>query len=128
MPNALMATVLCGLAGAALLWAGLHEAARARRLRRHGVRTTGVVTGGGPARAPIIAFADGEGYRVEFTPGPHGPGTALAAGRRVAVVYLPRDPGSARVLTRRHMTAPAAFVLACALTFLTCAALVAAVS
>lgn len=92
-----MGALLCGLVGTLLLWAGLHDAARVRRLRHHGVRTTGMVVdnvrvrdnNSGPTWAPIIAFADQHGYRVEFTPSMRGSGMGLATGREVTVVYLP---------------------------------------
>ncbi|MEU9632958.1 DUF3592 domain-containing protein [Streptomyces tendae] len=121
-----MGALLCGLVGTLLLWAGLYDAARVRRLRHHGVRTTGMVVdnvrvrdnNSGPSWAPIIAFADQHGYRVEFTPSMRGAGMGLATGRQVDVVYLPHDPQTARVFTRRHMTGPVVFVLAAALVFL----------
>ncbi|WP_121710803.1 DUF3592 domain-containing protein [Streptomyces sp. E5N91] len=121
-----MGALLCGLVGTLLLWAGLHDGARVRRLRHHGVRTTGMVVdnvrvrdnNSGPSWAPIIAFADQHGYRVEFTPSMRGTGMGLATGRQVTVVYLPHDPQTARVFMRRHMTGPVGFVLAVALVFL----------
>ncbi|MFD7464104.1 DUF3592 domain-containing protein [Streptomyces tendae] len=121
-----MGALLCDLVGTLLLWVGLYDAARVRRLRHHGVRTTGMVVdnvrvrdnNSGPSWAPIIAFADQHGYRVEFTPSMRGTGMGLATGRQVTVVYLPHDPQTARVFTRRHMTGPVVFVLAVALVFL----------
>ncbi|MZE41780.1 DUF3592 domain-containing protein [Streptomyces sp. SID5477] len=124
--------LLCGLVGVLLLWVGLHDAARVRRLRRHGIRTTGTVVDNvrvdghnGPSWAPVVAFVDHHGYRVEFTPSMRGSGMGLATGREVTLVYLPDDPQTARVLMRRHMTGPVYFVLAGALAFLSVGALIA---
>lgn len=69
----------------------------------------------GPSWAPIIAIADQHGYRVEFTPSMRGTGMGLPTGREGTVVYLPHDPQTARVFTRRHMPGPVLFVLAVAL-------------
>lgn len=126
MSNTMMGVLVCALVGALLLSFGLRDAARVRRLRRHGIRTTGMVVDNvrvrdhdsGPSWAPIIAFADQHGYRVEFTPSIRGAGMGLPTGRQVAVVYLPHNPQAARVLTRRHMTGPVYFVLAGAVLFL----------
>ncbi|MBU6535943.1 DUF3592 domain-containing protein [Streptomyces sp. NPDC057245] len=135
MTNTVMGVLLCGLVGVLLLWAGLYDAARVRRLRRHGIRTTGMVVdnvrvqgsqGSGPSWAPIVAFADHHGYRVEFTPSMRGAGMGLPTGRQVAVVYLPQNPQAARVFTRRHMTGPVYFVLAMATLFLIASVAIAA--
>jgi hypothetical protein len=131
--NTALGVLVCGPVGTLLLWAGLHDAARVRRLRHRGIRTTGMVVdnvrvsdnNSGPMWAPIIAFADQHGYRVEFTPRMRGAGMGLATGREVAVVYLPHDPQTARVFTRRHMTGPVYFVLAVALLFLGVGAVIA---
>ncbi|KAF2777758.1 DUF3592 domain-containing protein [Streptomyces coelicoflavus] len=132
MAKTVVGILLCGLVGLLLLWVGLHDAARVRRLRQHGVRTTGTVvdnvrvdSNNGPSWAPVIAFVDHHGYRVEFTPSMRGSGMGLATGREVTVVYLPDDPQTARVLMRRHMTGPVYFVLAGALAFLSVGALIA---
>ncbi|MBT2409094.1 DUF3592 domain-containing protein [Streptomyces sp. ISL-12] len=128
MPDTLLGILLCGAAGALLLWPALRDAAqvrRLRRLRRHGVRTSGVVVDGVRVRdgdgltwAPIIAFADQYGYRVEFTPKARGTGLGFATGRQVPVVCLADDPQSARVDMRRHLTGPVCFPLGGAVVFL----------
>ncbi|MFE2333516.1 DUF3592 domain-containing protein [Streptomyces coelicoflavus] len=132
MAKTVVGILLCGLVGLLLLWVGLHDAVRVRRLRQHGVRTAGTVvdnvrvdSNNGPSWAPVIAFVDHHGYRVEFTPSMRGSGMGLATGREVTVVYLPDDPQTARVLMRRHMTGPVYFVLAGALAFLSVGALIA---
>ncbi|EHN75970.1 DUF3592 domain-containing protein [Streptomyces coelicoflavus] len=132
MAKTVVGMLLCGLVGVLLLWVGLHDAARVRRLRRHGIRTTGTVVDNvrvdghnGPSWAPVVAFVDHHGYRVEFTPSMRGSGMGLATGREVTLVYLPDDPQTARVLMRRHMTGPVYFVLAGALAFLSVGALIA---
>ncbi|WP_399888355.1 DUF3592 domain-containing protein [Streptomyces sp. BBFR51] len=134
MTNTVLGILVCGLVGTLLLWAALHDAARVRRLRRHGVLAPGTVVDnvrvrgaqGSPSWAPIIAFADQRGYRVEFTPSMRGSGMGLATGREVTVIYLPQDPQAARVFMRRHMTGPVYFVLAVALVFLGIGAVIAA--
>ncbi|MBF8172043.1 MULTISPECIES: DUF3592 domain-containing protein [Streptomyces] len=122
-----MGALVCSVVGGLLLWAGLYDAARVRRLRRHGIRTTGRVVdnvrvqeprSSSPSWAPVIAFADQHGYRVEFTPSMRGAGMGLPTGREVDVVYLPHNPQVARVFTRRHMTGPVLFIVAMGLLFL----------
>ncbi|GHI95162.1 DUF3592 domain-containing protein [Streptomyces olivaceus] len=122
-----MGALVCSVVGGLLLWAGLYDAARVRRLRRHGIRTTGRVVdnvrvqeprSSSPSWAPVIAFADQHGYRVEFTPSMRGAGMGLPTGREVDVVYLPHNPQVARVFTRRHMTGPVLFIMAMGLLFL----------
>ncbi|WP_328562521.1 DUF3592 domain-containing protein [Streptomyces coelicoflavus] len=132
MAKTVVGILLCSLVGLLLLWLGLHDAARVRRLRRHGVRTTGTVVDNvrvdghnGPWWAPVIAFVDHYGHRVEFTPPLRGSGMGLATGREVTLVYLPDDPQTARVLMWRHMTGPVYFLLAGALAFLSVGALIA---
>ncbi|MBZ6094039.1 DUF3592 domain-containing protein [Streptomyces olivaceus] len=123
----MMGALVCSVVGGLLLWAGLYDAARVRRLRRHGIRTTGRVVdnvrvqeprSSSPSWAPVIAFADQHGYRVEFTPSMRGAGMGLPTGREVDVVYLPHNPQVARVFTRRHMTGPVLFIMAMGLLFL----------
>ncbi|MBZ6254960.1 DUF3592 domain-containing protein [Streptomyces olivaceus] len=123
----MMGALVCSVVGGLLLWAGLYDAARVRRLRRHGIRTTGRVVdnvrvqeprSSSPSWAPVIAFADQHGYRVEFTPSMRGAGMGLPTGREVDVVYLPHNPQVARVFTRRHMTGPVLFIVAMGLLFL----------
>ncbi|MET8452916.1 DUF3592 domain-containing protein [Streptomyces sp. NPDC005209] len=58
----------------------------------------------GPTWVPVIAFTEHRGYRVEFSPRARGSGMGLATGREVGVVYLSRDPQTARVLMWRHTT------------------------
>nr|WP_224292668.1 DUF3592 domain-containing protein [Streptomyces olivaceus] len=122
-----MGALVCSVVGGLLLWAGLYDAARVRRLRRHGIRTTGRVVdnvrvqeprSSSPSWAPVIAFADQHGYRVEFTPSMRGAGMGLPTGREVDVVYLPHNPQVARVFTRRHITGPVLFIVAMGLLFL----------
>ncbi|MBZ6137205.1 DUF3592 domain-containing protein [Streptomyces olivaceus] len=123
----MMGALVCSVVGGLLLWAGLYDAARVRRLRRHGIRTTGRVVdnvrvqeprSSSPSWAPVIAFADQHGYRVEFTPSMRGAGMGLPTGREVDVVYLPHNPQVARVFTRRHITGPVLFIVAMGLLFL----------
>ncbi|MEU0477209.1 DUF3592 domain-containing protein [Streptomyces olivaceus] len=127
--------LLCGLAGVGLLVGGVYDWVRVRRLRRHGIRTTGTVVDNvrvqgsndsGPTWAPIVAFPDQHGYRVEFTPSLRGVGLGLPTGRQVPVVYLPHNPQAARVLTRRHMTGPVVFLLAMGVLFLGLSVVIAA--
>lgn len=126
MPDTLLGILRCGAAGALLLRLALRDAAQVRRLRRHRVRTSGVVVddvrvrdgGDGPTWAPIIAFADQYGYRVEFTRKARGTGLGLATGRQVPVVHRVDDPQSARVHVCRHLTGPVCFLLGGALVFL----------
>jgi hypothetical protein len=78
----------------------------------------------GPQWAPVIAFADQRGYRVEFTTRIRGVGMGLATGREVPVVYLPQNPQLARVRMWRHMVGPALFALFAGLAFLGFAVLI----
>jgi hypothetical protein len=124
---------VCGAVAVLLFGAGLRDAVVVRRLRRHGTRTWGVVvdnvrvnsSDSGPTWAPVVAFADQRGYRVEFTPRMRGSGLGLATGRQVPVVYLAHDPQTARVSMWRHMVGPVVFVLIVGLVFLGCAVLIA---
>jgi hypothetical protein len=119
--------LMCGAVGVLLLVLGVRDVVVVRRLRRYGIRTRGVVVDNvrvrgrgdsGPTWAPIIAFADRMGRRVEFTTRVRGSGMNLATGREVPVVYLAHDPQAARVLMRRHMTGPWVFLLFGAAAFL----------
>ncbi|MEV0372499.1 DUF3592 domain-containing protein [Streptomyces sp. NPDC050636] len=117
MSNGFTSVVACGAAGLLPLWLGLREALVVRRLRRDGIRTRGVVVDNvrsdsdGSIWVPVIAFRDQQGHRVKFTPRIRGSGLGLATGCNVPVVYLPRDPQSARVYTPRHMVGPVVFLL-----------------
>ncbi|MFF4751567.1 DUF3592 domain-containing protein [Streptomyces sp. NPDC002514] len=121
-----MGVVACGAAAMLLLTLGLRDATTVRRLRRHGIRTRGVVVDNvrvrsgdsGPTWAPVIAFADRRGHRVEFTTRMRGSGMNLPTGREVPVVYLAHDSQAARVLMWRHMTGPVVFLLAGSAIFL----------
>ncbi|MGW7238009.1 DUF3592 domain-containing protein [Streptomyces sp. NPDC054804] len=111
--------VLCTVVGLGLLGFAVRESAVVRRLRRHGLRTWGVVVDnvrtrdseGGPKWIPVIAFTDRSGYRVEFSPRMHGSGMGLATGREVEVVYLAADPQIARVRMGRHVVGPLVFLV-----------------
>ncbi|MER5430262.1 DUF3592 domain-containing protein [Streptomyces sp. NPDC002588] len=115
MLKAFVAVLICGGVAVLLFRAALKDGAAARKLRRHGIHTRGVVVDNVPVEernsganvAPIIAFADRQGCRVEFTTRIRGVGMGLATGREVPVVYLAHEPQSARVFTRRHMLGPA---------------------
>ncbi|MER5527945.1 DUF3592 domain-containing protein [Streptomyces sp. NPDC002677] len=110
--------VLCTLVGLGLLAFAVRESAVVMRLRRHGLRTRGVVVDNvrtndrqGPKWIPVIAFTDRSGYRVEFSPRMHGSGMGLATGREVEVVYLAADPQIARVRMWRHVVGPLVFLV-----------------
>jgi hypothetical protein len=126
-------TAICGAVSVLLFGFGLRDAVLVRRLRRQGMRTWGVVVDNvrvnngesGPTWAPVIAFADQRGHRVEFTPRMRGGGMGLPTGRQVPVVYLAHDPQTARVQMWRHMTGPVVFVLAVGAVFLGCGVLIA---
>jgi hypothetical protein len=121
-----MGVVVCGAVAVILVAVALRDGAVVRRLRRHGIRTRGVVVDNvrvhdhrsGPTWAPVIAFADQRGYRVEFTTRIRGVGMGLATGREVPVVYLPHNPQTARVYMWRHMVGPTLFCLLVGLVFL----------
>lgn len=112
MSGSFTAVVVCGVAGVLPLWLALREGLVVRRLRRDGVRTQGVVVDNvrcdddGSVWVPVIAFRDQRGHRVQFTPRLRGAGLKLDTGREVPVVYLPREPSSARVYLRRHIAGP----------------------
>ncbi|MFJ1992165.1 DUF3592 domain-containing protein [Streptomyces asiaticus] len=93
-----------------------------RELRRHGARTSGIVVGqvhvksdassnGDGHWAPVVAFTDMRGQRVEFKPRVTGTGLGLPTGQPVPVVYLPDKPKSACVDTQRQMVASVRFWL-----------------
>ncbi|MFI9203063.1 DUF3592 domain-containing protein [Streptomyces sp. NPDC053048] len=118
------ALVVCGAAGVLPLWLAVREAVVMRRLLRDGIRTQGVVVDNvrsdddGSVWVPVIAFRDQQGRRVTFTPRLRGAGMKLETGRDVPVVYLPRDPRSARVHTHRHMVGPVVFLALVGVAFL----------
>jgi hypothetical protein len=110
--------VLCTVVGLGLLGLAVRESMVVRRLRRHGLRTWGVVVDNvrtrdseGPKWIPVIAFTDRSGYRVEFSPRMHGSGMGLPTGREVEVVYLPTNPQTARVRMWRHVVGPLVFLV-----------------
>ncbi|MFD8814380.1 DUF3592 domain-containing protein [Streptomyces sp. NPDC059627] len=117
--------VLCTVVGLGLLGVAMREGTVVRRLRRHGVRTWGVVVdnvrtsnGDGPKWTPVIAFTDRMGYRVEFSTRMQGSGMGLATGRQVEVVYLAQNPQIARVRMWRHVMGPVVFLVLGGLAFL----------
>ncbi|MEU2624025.1 DUF3592 domain-containing protein [Streptomyces sp. NPDC007157] len=127
--------VLCTVVGLGLLGFAVQESAVVRRLRRHGLRTWGVVVdnvrtrdNSGPQWIPVIAFTDRSGYRVEFSPRMHGSGMGLATGREVEVVYLPANPQTARVRMRRHVVGPLVFLVFGGVVFLGVGVLIALTS
>lgn len=100
----------------------LRSNVRVLELRQHGIRTNGVVVGqvhvksdassnGDGHWAPIVAFTDMRGQRVEFKPRVTGAGLGLPTGQPVPIVYLPDKPKSACVNTRRQMMASVRFFL-----------------
>ncbi|MFF7019925.1 DUF3592 domain-containing protein [Streptomyces klenkii] len=99
--------VLCALAGLVCLWAGVREWRLLSRLRRYGVHAEGVVVGrerlaSDDPWTPVIEYADGQGLRTRFRPQVTGTGLGLDIGAHVPVVYLPEQPETARVFTKRH--------------------------
>ncbi|SEE00468.1 hypothetical protein SAMN04490357_6597 [Streptomyces misionensis] len=133
MENGFIGVIVCGAVAVLLLAVGARDGALVWRLRRHGIRTWGVVVDNvrverrdtGPSWAPVIAFADLRGHRVEFTTRMRGGGMGLATGRRVPVVYLAHDPQGARVSMWRHTVGPVVFALLAGLVFAGAAVLVA---
>ncbi len=98
----------------ALGW-GFREASLAWRLRRRGLCAEGIVVENiryvdpdstSPHWAPVVAFTDNAGNRVEFTPQGHGGSLGLSTGRRVQVIYLPESSQDARVNTWQHLLLP----------------------
>ncbi|KAB1145911.1 DUF3592 domain-containing protein [Streptomyces luteolifulvus] len=95
------------LAGLVCLWAGVREARLQVRLSRCGVHAEGVVVDQEQSSSdepwtPVIAFTDRQGRPVRFQPVATGTGLGLDLGTHVPVVYLPEQPESARVFTRKH--------------------------
>ncbi|MER7187212.1 DUF3592 domain-containing protein [Streptomyces hyaluromycini] len=110
--------VLCTAAGLVLLGIAVREGTVVQRLRRHGVRTWGVVVDNvrtrdnqGPKWIPVIAFTDRSGHRVEFSPRMQGAGLGLETGRQVEIVYLAQSPRVARVRMWRHVVGPVVFLV-----------------
>ncbi|MEU6465922.1 DUF3592 domain-containing protein [Streptomyces sp. NPDC046976] len=136
MLDGFIGIALCGAIGVLLLGVALRETVVVWRLRRHGIRVWGVVVDNvrvqkrdsGPTWAPVIAFADQRGYRVEFTTKMRGSGMSLPTGRQVPVVYLSYDPQNARVSMWRHTVGPVVFTLLVGLVFLGAAVLIARTS
>ena len=134
--NGFIGIAICGAAAVLLFGVGLRDFLVMRRLRRHGISTWGVVVDNvrvrshdsGPSWAPVIAFTDQRGYRVEFTTQMRGSGMGLATGRQVPVVYMADNPQVARVSMWRHTVGPVLFVLLGGLAFLGVAVLLAVAS
>ncbi|MFJ9855846.1 DUF3592 domain-containing protein [Streptomyces sp. NPDC101150] len=102
---------LAAVAGLVGLWAGAREARLQLRLSRYGVHADGVVVDQEQAASdemltPVIEFTDRQGRPVRFRPVAIGTGLGLDLGSHVPVVYLPEQPESARVFTRKHRTSP----------------------
>lgn len=99
--------------GAVLGW-GSGQIAAAWRLRRSGQIAEGTVVRNvrlddseyGPRWAPVIAFTDTAGNRVEFTPPSHGPGKGMTTGSAVEVIYHPDTPQEAQVNSCSHLLLP----------------------
>lgn len=133
MTGALTGLLLCTGAGVLLLGVALQDAVVVRRLRREGIRTRGVVVDNvrvtdsdGPSWAPVVAFTDRYGHRVEFTTRMRGSGLGLPTGREVPVVYLAHNPQTARVHIWRHFVGPVVCLLFGAALFLGVGVLIAA--
>ncbi|MFJ7071715.1 DUF3592 domain-containing protein [Streptomyces sp. NPDC098781] len=110
MTGETVGVVLCVLAGALCLWAGVREYRLIRRLVRHGVHAEGVVVDRERSSSedpwtPVIEYTDRQGRRVRFRPRATGTGLGLALGTHVPVVHLPEQPDTARVFTARHRRA-----------------------
>ncbi|MDH6220444.1 DUF3592 domain-containing protein [Streptomyces pseudovenezuelae] len=133
MADGTLGIAVCAAVGLLLFTVAVRDAVLIRRLRRHGIRTRGVVVDNvrvdgrdsGPTWAPVIAFADQRGYRVEFTSRMRGSGMGLATGREVPVVYLAHNPQTARVGIWRHMVGPVVFVSCASVVFLGAGVLIA---
>jgi Protein of unknown function (DUF3592) len=93
---------------------GIREVVTSWRLRQRGLIAEGTVVenvrctdpASGPSWAPVIAFTDNTGNRVEFTPRARGTGLGLSTGRKVEVIYLPEASQDARVNTWQHLLVP----------------------
>ncbi|MFD7440563.1 DUF3592 domain-containing protein [Streptomyces sp. NPDC059909] len=122
---------VCSAAGAVCLWAAVREGVVLSRLGRHGLRTEGVVIRHvlvdkvDRLRAPVIAFTDVTGRRIEFSPNVSGTGTSLSVGSLVPVVYPREHPEAARVFTRRHRALPILLTSFASVAFFGCAAVIA---
>jgi hypothetical protein len=109
---------------------GIRETATAWCLRRRGLIAEGTVVenvrctdpDSGPSWAPVIAFTDNVGNRVEFTPQARGTGLGLSTGRKVEVIYLPEASQDARVNTWQHLLVPGLLAGVLGLVFLAFAA------
>jgi hypothetical protein len=104
-------TVVCAISGTTVFLIGLHDARLVRRLRRHGIRTIGIVvdqtrteTDSGHYWKPVISFTDQHGRTVTFQPDIGGKRYELPTGQEVPVVYLADNPKKARVDIRRFMS------------------------
>ncbi|MGW0212153.1 DUF3592 domain-containing protein [Streptomyces sp. NPDC003233] len=98
---------LCVFAGLLCLWGGVREVRLQSRLHRSGVHAEGVVVDQEQAPSddfltPVIEFTDRQSRPVRFRPAATGTGLGLDLGAHVPVVYLPEQPESARVFTRKH--------------------------
>lgn len=110
--------VVCATSGTVVFLIGLHNALLVRRLRQHGIRTSGLVvdqtresTDSGHYWKPVISFTDQHGHTVTFQPGVGGKGYELPTGREVPVVYLADNPEKVKVDMRRFTTSQALYLM-----------------
>lgn len=111
MSNVLLAVLLTSGLGVALIGLGLLAYARKRRFVRTAARTSGVVTALVPrismeesqpsqtVYAPSVEFTTQAGEPREFTSRSASSRPAYRIGQDVAVIYDPRHPGKAVILT-----------------------------
>lgn len=106
------------ISGTLVFLVGLHNTRLSRRLRRHGIHTSGLVVDQtrvdspkGQFWKPVISFTDQHGRTVTFQPGPSGDGFGLPTGQEVPVVYLADNPEKVRVDTWRFMLLQPLFLL-----------------
>ncbi len=119
------AAVLCAAVATLLLGLAVREARIVRRLRRHGVRSRGLVVRSTRDdysdrfnEVPVIAFRDQHGRLVEFSPEMRGTGMNIPVGREVPVVHEDQRPETARVQAWRHMTGVTVALLCSSAAFL----------
>lgn len=106
--------VLCAISGTVTFLIGLRNVLLVRRLRQHGIHTSGLVVdqtqvtmdSGNHHWKPITSFTDQRGHTVTFQPSVGGTGYGLRTGQTVPVVYLADNPKKVRVDMPRFMTRP----------------------